>query len=607
MARLTKGSARLLEVGLLFLVVGLWACPGEGPEEVSVSFVEPASARTLAGSVRVEVAARPQARITRVAINVRDSAGSIKEVGARTRPPYVLYWNTLPLADGPYMLDVVVSTTEGKAVRHEVGPLVVANGAPVLEFVDCTDSMPVRDRFSVTLELKAPGAAVPKGVELFVDGKPLARRASAPFTFEIDLGARAAGEEVFLSAVAVNTLQKGATALCAVRVDRNAPTLAFVYPAKEGQTVPIKFDAVLKVLDTYGIKEVTVTAGGRVAGKATTPPYRVKVDLSGRADRSRVLITAWATDLAGNRNLPAVERIGVLDASPPKVRVVSPGEGSVHRAKVRFAAEVSDENAVDRVDFYILDEKGQRLDNILHSTGAKNGSNSYSVEVDGVVSLYGFGKRTLLVVATDVHANRTEVRRGFGLGCKAASDCPASTPAYWCLNYRCVVPGRVGEPCSGEQVCENGLVCFPGGLSYCDPQRLGVCRRPCKTAIDQCSKGEFCLSAGALGRVCFRGDPCGPFSSNCAASSQCVPWDQDSFVCLPTGPGREGASCSPYGCLSGSACAKGHACVPIRGGGICRKLCETLFPQRDCGQGQRCVHWPLRDSRQNNVGYCLRS
>ena len=595
---------------LLFGVIsGIMGC---GPSiEVDVSFREPQPQDFVRGWVRLQVNATPNSQVKEVlfAAQLADDDKSWKVLERKAEPPYVYDWDTTVEIDGEYKLEVEVLFKDGRVIKKQVLPVWVVNRIAQLSFKQCgKENLVARNTLNLSLEFKTQDSLIPQTpVELFVQGKVVQVIEKAPYNFKVDLSKFKHGTEVYLSAVATKGLYRGSSAVCSVFVDRKGPRISMLYPDKPGVVVPQKFNALLEVQEDFGVARVEIRLNGKVLSTLTKPPYQVPLDLSKQKHGEVLTLEAVGFDKAGNQTASPPKVTVIVDSKPPKVTVVRPKPKDGYMGKIQFTAEITDETGVGRVNFYLEDMQGKRLDNLLYTTGARNKSNTYETTVDAGISLYGSGERMLVVIAEDVNNNQTIQKVPFIIGCKSSDDCPAQEPPARCLEYRCIVPQPLGAVCDRPFSCEPPFVCFFGGTNFCSSEKLGVCRKPCDKG--PCPAGFFCRDGGKQKDVCYPGDACSPFTLNCNGANQCVPWGVNSFVCMPTGTKKAGELCFPYSCSSSNGCQKTSACVPYQSGpnvgkGFCAKLCDQSFPTRDCQGNERCVSYPLRDGKKNSMGFC---
>lgn len=599
----------------LWLVLGWSLCIGCGPQEtLQVTLLEPKNGELVRGFTSISVQVQPISSLKRMLIAVRylgKSERTLRKILFReeniTQTNTQIDWDTSLEKDGPYQIEVEALQKDGQAILKKSEKIWVVNGTARLQ-IDACLQQPAIARDSIKLQLnwsdalaELPGTTV----ELFVQGRSLGTRKTAPYVFDVDVSKYKDGETVSFNAVAVRGVYRGATAVCNVLIDRTGPVVRYVFPTSKSGVVPARFAVSLEVEEEFGVQEVRIRVGDKVVGKLQSPPYQIPVDLSFVKHMSTVTLLAEAVDRAGNVTAQPPQVTVRVDSKPPLVQILKPAKNSQHLDSIQFEVEISDESGLSLIDFYIVDENAKRLDNILHVQSPKK-KEIFRASVSRALQLYGAGRRTFEVVARDIRGNVTTRSIDLILGCATDSDCPQQTPPLRCLHHRCLVPRGLGDQCSREAACEPPFVCHFGGLSYCSEQKLGFCRRPCKVDVP-CERGYFCRSQQKGPSVCFPGDPCDPASSNCAKGLQCTPWGASSFVCLPTGSRGNGQGCSPYVCSAGQGCIRDYVCIPHGQGsrGVCRRICDTDFPRRDCTTGTRCTSFPLRDKLSNSMGYCL--
>jgi len=602
-----KFTMVLLGLTLAMCSLPLVSCGSGTTGKLSIK--QPEEKSFVKGWATIEIGVEPADAFERVSLAIRylGEAKIYKQL-KRTKPgegSFQYDWDTTKEKDGPYQIEVE-GLSGGQVVQKKLSPVFVSNRPAVLRFLECKEQpIIVRDSIKLKLEwVDAPKQLPDTLVELFVQGKSRGKKARPPYDFSVDLKDIPHGTEVHIAAVAVEGIYRGSTTVCSAHIDRSGPRLSFVYPSNK-TVVPRKFSAVLQIEEDFGIQEARILVNGKIVGKQDKPPYQIPVDLSAHGHNAKVTLTALAIDRAGNQTSKPPKLDVVLDVLAPKVTILKPESDTAHTGEIQFRARVTDDAGVGRVDFYIANEKGEKLDNILHTTGKKNKTDLFESKVKAAVTLYGAGPRQFIVEAHDNNGNLTRLVRPFIIGCKTLKDCPTPKAPWRCLGNRCLIPHKLNDPCDHAFSCEPPLICFHGGTSWCSKVRVGICRAPCNN--NACPSGQFCRKAPGGKLVCFPGDPCAPFTINCTIAQQCVPLDQDSFVCLPAGNLNENASCTPLSCSTAGQCKRGMACVPRDGGsgGFCAKLCDLDFAQRDCGERGKCKVYPLYGKGTNKMGYCL--
>ena len=602
----------------ILLLLCLWAltsaCSTLSTEDITLTIRQPLADTQLTGFALIDIDTNQARFAQELLIGLRSQKDPrLIKILHRSKPnrfPFLYEWDTLTSPDGAYEIFVELRV-EGDAVgQRAVKPLWIVNGQARLQFAECNaSSLIVRDRLKLTVEwLDIPPFLPPTPVELYLQGEAAQRLEEPPYQFDVDISSYAHGQEISIAAIVLRGLYRGTTTNCVAYVDRQGPRLRFLSPDPSQQIVPQRFTALFEIQEEYGVKyiEIHAESGGQppvLVGRRETAPFQVPVDLSSFPHEAEITLRATATDEAGNTTAEPDLLNVKLDGKPPIVEIIEPKPNAPHLGRIRFEARARDESGIESIAFYLDDDKGQRLDNLLFRKGAEITSDTFQAEIEAAISLYRAGIRRFVVVATDKNNNQTTATQEFIIGCLRNAECPASNPPYQCLGNRCIIPEKLGGVCEDDLSCEGDLVCFKGGLSWCASEKLGICRERCTNG--NCPQGYFCLSGSNHPSLCFPGDPCSPFTANCSADHQCVPWGKASFVCVPTGNGDIGASCLPYRCSSQQSCRKGLACLPSgTNSGTCRTLCDQQYPQRECGAARRCSPFPLRDQQSNSMGYC---
>ncbi len=328
---------------------------------VTVTITAPADGATVAqGTVTIAATASTNSgSISNVQFYVD---GAI--VGTKTTAPYTIAWNTLSLTPGSSH-DLVARGTDS-AGNTGVSPKVtvtIQNGGG-----------------GVTVTITAPGngATVPQGlvtiaatasslngaitsVQFFADGTSIGTKTTAPYTATWNTGGLTAGSQHVLTAQAIDS--SGSTGISQpvnVTISGGGGTLTvnITAPADGAQVSGIVNIAATAVSTAGSVTGVTFFVDGVSIGTKTTPAYTMAWNTTGLAAGSQHVITAQATDSAGNT--AAATPIGVTIAGCPTctghitVSITAPANNAVvSQGMVTVAATAStDAGAITKVEFY---------------------------------------------------------------------------------------------------------------------------------------------------------------------------------------------------------------------------------------------------------------
>ncbi|WAS99034.1 hypothetical protein [Nannocystis punicea] len=154
----------------------------------------------------------------------------------------------------------------------------------------------------------------------------------------------------------------------------------------------------------------------------------------------------------------------------------------------------------------------------------------------------------------------------------------------------------LGVPASGEDTCDEGLMCWftqsDTGVGICLPHCTGSPDAPVCAPGSRCSStfpGEDILS------LCL--PSCDPLAQDCPNGGPCTPWDEEFWGCYSDDSGDEGQAFDP--CVHVRACDPGLTCAEPeladecdpRANGCCLPYCDLDLPNTCPGQGQACVAW----------------
>jgi hypothetical protein len=144
--------------------------------------------------------------------------------------------------------------------------------------------------------------------------------------------------------------------------DTIAPTTSVVSPL-DGSTVSGSVPVNASASDNVGVTRVDLLVDGAVKGSKNAAPYSFSWDSTTVANGSHTLKT-MAYDAAGNVGTsPSIATNvsngggggGSGDATPPSVTIAAPTNGSTvtHNASVAISANATDNDGVNRVEFYV--------------------------------------------------------------------------------------------------------------------------------------------------------------------------------------------------------------------------------------------------------------
>jgi hypothetical protein len=294
---------------------------------------------------------------------------------------------------------VYVSTpTNTLLIGQYFQPDDIAGIAPTIAITSPQNGLTVLEGSHVTLAASASDDALVTQVQFLANGQVVSTDSITPYQYDLTvplnissltIGATAADQAGYVGTAAPVTLN--------VAPDP-PPTVTITSPPAGTQLVQERFVTIsADASDNVAVDRVIFTVNGVVQAEDTTAPYSlVYAPPSGVTS---LAIEARAVDNLGRSTTDA--RI-VAYNPPPLVTITSPHEGSQISAgfTINFAANVTDDGQVARVDFIRADSGNETLLQSLTSppfstplTFAPNES----------------GDRTLKVVATDDLGGRTSV------------------------------------------------------------------------------------------------------------------------------------------------------------------------------------------------------
>ncbi len=201
---------------------------------------------------------------------------------------------------------------------------------------------------TVTISASASDGSGVSRVEFLVDGVLLGSVPSSPYPFSWNTRTVADGAHA-LSARATDVYGNTATSTVNVTVDNAGPTVAITSPASEAWVnglVSLQASAT----DGAGVSSVSFYVDGSLLRTDSSAPYEASWNSSAAADGAHTL-SAQASDALGNVS----SSVGVVvrtDRLSPSAVLTAPSPGAFLRGSVELTANASDNQEVERVEFY---------------------------------------------------------------------------------------------------------------------------------------------------------------------------------------------------------------------------------------------------------------
>ena len=184
--------------------------------------------------------------------------------------------------------------------------------------------------------------------------------------------------------------------------DTTLPAVGFLQPQVGGPNsgvIGISSGELVQVnaLDDRGVADVSLFVDDALIGSDSIAPYTFYANTSSFADGSQHVVTAVATDEAGNSRtlaLTATAKAG-FDVTPPRITITSPREGDRVNANIRVTMNATDNQGyIERVELFV---DGLFVDR------------SYSAPFTMRFSGKGLstGRHTLVCTASDLMGNST--------------------------------------------------------------------------------------------------------------------------------------------------------------------------------------------------------
>ncbi|MDY7228175.1 Ig-like domain-containing protein [Hyalangium rubrum] len=313
----------------------------------TVSITSPAHNAQVQGTVAVTATAADNYEVRRVEFYV-DGILIGSDVGA----PYQQNWNSTNMANGAHTLTAKAYDAGGR----------VGTSASVVVYTDNTPP-------TATLTAPAQGALLRGSAQLtatasdaqgvarveFYDGATLIGTDTAsPYALSWNTASAADGAHT-LSVKAYDIAGNVRTSVSVgVTVDNTGPTTALTAPAPDAH---LRKGLMLSASasDTHGVSKIEYYVDATLLGTYSSTSSMHLWDTQGVADGAHTL-TVKAYDSLGNVTTSAGVAV-IVDNTLPTTAITSPTQSARVGGTVQFTATATDNQAVDRVEFYA----GERL------------------------------------------------------------------------------------------------------------------------------------------------------------------------------------------------------------------------------------------------------
>lgn len=178
--------------------------------------------------------------------------------------------------------------------------------------------------------------------------------------------------------------------------DDTSPVVTLVYPTANS-VITSNFTIKIEASDDDKISSVWAYLDGNKTVNTSSQPYEIAVDITGYTGGLSHDIAAYAVDKSGNLASSGVISFIIgeaADKSPPTLLVLYPVQNSIVSDTVNIVADIRDNVAVTRAEFFI--------DGILKVIDS-NGTDGWSTTWD--TNLAGTGSHSIFIKAYDAAEN----------------------------------------------------------------------------------------------------------------------------------------------------------------------------------------------------------
>lgn len=328
--------------------------------------------------------------------------GVLAAVGAGS--PFTYAWDTWSVANGTHTLLAQAYDAAGNKGTSLPVTIVVRNDTsppdttkPTASITEPQGGATVQGQ--VTVRVTATDNVGVTKVYLYIDDNFLWLDRTAPYEFtwntstypngQHSLQAKAfdaAGNSGWAPAIRV-TVQNGVTP----PPDTSPPTVSLTSPTP-GQVIKGTVSVQVAATDDVGVTMVRVTLNGQLLAEFNAPPYEVRWDSTTVANGDYTL-EAEAVDAVGNigHAAPVTVTVANPDLAMPRVRIVSPPDGSSVTEVVSMSVEAGDNVGVTKLELWV--------------DGIWRGDYSPGGPIPWDTRLYGNGPHELAIRAYDAADN----------------------------------------------------------------------------------------------------------------------------------------------------------------------------------------------------------
>jgi hypothetical protein len=202
-----------------------------------------------------------------------------------------------------------------------------------------------------------------RGVESIwytLDGKQIEKRTGSGYVFDLDVSDYAdERQHVFQALASDESGNVGASDRAFVTISKTGditpPTVEIINPA-DGQQLADSIRITVRAFDNEAVKKVVFFIDGDSLYTDTVYPYEFTAAADYNFSLGEHTLYVKACDAAGNftnSDLIRINFVASLDRTPPTITLLYPLAGSTVTGTVDIAADIRDDAAVSRVEYFV--------------------------------------------------------------------------------------------------------------------------------------------------------------------------------------------------------------------------------------------------------------
>lgn len=343
---------------LIISVITLMLIPGCVPELAditapTVSIIHPSDGSNVSGIIQIVVSASDDGTVKEMQVFLDGIRLS------KTGKSFLSYsWDTATITDNlqHYISAIAIDESDNIGTAPIITVTTVQGDItpPAVNIISPTDGQTVNG--NVTIIADATDDSQVERVEFYIDGSAVDTVFSSPYDYLWKTSSNDIGIHTIFARAYDLSSNTAISPVITVAVDTTniIPRVTILNPL-DGQIVSGTVNISADANDDDGIERVEFYIDGLLEQTVFTPPYNYLWDTD-QVNAGDHNIFAKAFDLNTNSGTSPVITVTVdtlIDDIPPVVNIINPPNGQIVTGNVNIFAEATDNDAVERVEFFI--------------------------------------------------------------------------------------------------------------------------------------------------------------------------------------------------------------------------------------------------------------